>query len=83
MAWVSLIAMIVIVVLSMFFVSETRIGPVSDIIQTLFYCLSAIVLAYNGVAVFDDKNLMSQKDESNDTRDEQSEEEAIKSGKGK
>jgi len=72
MAWLSLGSMIVIVLLMMFFVNPTRIESLNGIIETLFYCLSAIVLAYNGVALYDDNNLMKTdgKKEDDDTEEE-------------
>jgi len=79
MAWLSLLSMIGIVLLMMFFINPTRIESLSGIIETLFYCLSAIVLAYNGVALYDDNNLLkSQHKQDGDEPDE--EETAINKG---
>lgn len=60
MAWVSLISMLSIVILSMFFVAPERLEVAKSLIETLFICLSTIVLGYLGIATYDDKNIMDQ-----------------------
>ena len=59
MAWTSLISMLVIVFLLMFFVQETRIVELTPVIDTVIFCLSSIVGAYLGTALLDDKNIMT------------------------
>ena len=62
MAWISLYSMLGLTLLLMFVVSETRIEVLSSIIDTVFFCLSTIVLGYLGIATFDDSNVMKHKE---------------------
>ena len=63
MAWVSLVSMIVIMFLLLFFVSTERIQELIPIIDTFFVMLSSIVGAYMGVALMDDNNIMRSHNE--------------------
>jgi hypothetical protein len=65
MAWTSLVSMIVITLLMMFIVKESRLESLSSIIDTVLYCLAGVVLAYNGVALYDDTNLTKTRTEEN------------------
>lgn len=83
MAWVSLLSMIAIVLLMMFFVSVDRIKELVTVIDTLFFCLASIVLGYLGVAVYDDLNIMKHNSSKTKNDESDEEEEAINSGKKK
>jgi hypothetical protein len=62
MAWIALYSILGLTLLLMFAVSETKIEALSSVIDTVFFCLSTIVLGYLGIATFDDSNVMKHKE---------------------
>jgi len=57
MAWISLYSILGLTLLLLFCVSETKLESLASIVDTVFFCLSSIVLAYCGAAVIDDSNI--------------------------
>ena len=54
MAWISLISLDVVTLCMLFFVQESRLGLLNDLVEMFFLCTSSIVLSYLGVATWTD-----------------------------
>jgi hypothetical protein len=58
MAWISLYSILGLTLILLFAISETKIAALSSIVDTVFFCLSSIVLGYLGAGVMDNSNNM-------------------------
>lgn len=58
MAWISLYAILIITGLLMFAVTESRLKEIQSMMDTVLFCLSSIVLGYQGTATWDSLNQM-------------------------
>jgi hypothetical protein len=52
MAWLSLISIIIVTLLALFYVTETRLDTASDVLTWFYITLSSIVGAYMGLSTW-------------------------------